>query len=92
MSTTSDAFQPTKECSQPKMMQYGARSIFMVPLVHALRLSENKKNKKMMKHGKCRGRYLRVGVRWEVRLVMCTVQSLLPCGKLCLPVYGPIQE
>ena len=43
-------------CSQPKMVQYGARNIFLAPLVRALRLS-----KKKTKRGKCRGRYLRVG-------------------------------
>ena len=56
------------------MVQYGARSIFLVPLVHALQLSKknkkNKKNKKKKKKKKkkkntkcekCRGRYLCLG-------------------------------
>ena len=46
------------------MVQYGARNMFLVPLVRALWLSKNKKKNKKnkkTKREKCRGRYLRVG-------------------------------
>ena len=54
----------TQKCSQPKMLQCGARSILVVSLVRALRLSEKKKKRKRTntKHGKNRWRLLHVGV------------------------------
>ena len=52
------AIQPTKECSQPELVQYGVRGILLVLLVRALQLSEKKKNKerKKTKHRESRGR------------------------------------
>ena len=73
------------------MVQYGARSILQDPLVRALRLS--KKKKKKTKCGKTRGRSLHVGATslgCKVSYVHCSVP--LPHGKLCLSVFGPVQD
>ena len=46
-----------RNVANSKVMQYGARSIHLISLVRALRLSEKKKKKekKKTKHGKVKG-------------------------------------
>ena len=60
------------------MVQHGARSILLVPLVRALRLPKKSKKNKKTKRGKCRARSLRVGassLESKVSYVHCSVPA-----------------
>ena len=80
------------------MVQYGATSIFLVPLVHALWLSKKKKKKKekkkkKTKRGKCRECSLHVGAPLlgsKVSYVRCSVPTA--SWEAWFVGFGPIQE
>ena len=63
----------------PKLMQYGARSILLVPLVCVLRLlKKNKKNKKKTKRGRNRGCSLHVSapsLGSKVSYMLCSIPA-----------------